>query len=402
MENKETGRTDLPLMKLVLRLGVAAMLNAMLIFTAIPHIFFGFDGTADANIAQMTRQAMSIGGVCMSLQEFENTVLDSIITGIVAGYLERGTEINRISVVNEFDEESLQWMTAINATAHQQDLNEITVDEIRELCTARLSFSFSLFQEEDAVLQITIHKLDPDEWMDKLGFDKEARTWAGAIFETFSESGAMEKYGDYYKDATDYSGDSGYSGIVQHGNSYGNDIDVSGFTDPSVKNAHDLAAYAIQAWENNWGYVWGTFGGVLTPSLLDYKAKQYPDGVGKYRAFIEQNYLGRRTADCVGLIKSYGWFDPETGQISYGTNGMPDYSADQMYRDALSKGAEHGGIETMPDIPGLILWKGGHTGVYIGSGYAIEAMSTSKGVGKTEVDGRGWQAWYKLPYIQYD
>ena len=345
---------------------------------------------------------MSIGGVCMSLQEFENTVLDSIITGIVAGYLERGTEINRISVVNEFDEESLQWMTAINATAHQQNLNEITVDEIRELCTARLSFSFSLFQEEDAVLQITIHKLDPDEWMDKLGFDKEARTWAGAIFETFSESGAMEKYGDYYKDATDYSGDSGYSGVVQHGNSYGNDIDVSGFTDPSVKNAHDLAAYVIQAWENNWGYVWGTFGGVLTPSLLDYKAKQYPDGVGKYRAFIEQNYLGRRTADCVGLIKSYGWFDPETGQISYGTNGMPDYSADQMYRDALSKGAEHGGIETMPDIPGLILWKGGHTGVYIGGGYAIEAMSTRKGVGKTEVDGRGWQAWYKLPYIQYD
>lgn len=201
MENKETGRTDLPLMKLVLRLGVTAMLNAMLIFTAIPHIFFGFGGTADANIAQMTRQAMSIGGVCMSLQEFENTVLDSIITGIVAGYLERGTEINRISVVNEFNEESLQWMTAINATAHQQNLNEITVDEIRELCTARLSFSFSLFQEEDAVLQITIHKLDPDEWMDKLGFDKEARTWAGAIFETFSESGAMEKYGDYYADA---------------------------------------------------------------------------------------------------------------------------------------------------------------------------------------------------------
>ena len=28
-------------------------------------------------------------------------------------------------------------------------------------------------------------------------------------------------------------------------------------------------------------------------------------------------------------------------------------------------------------------------------------MSTSKGVGKTKVEGRGWQEWYKLPYISY-
>ena len=145
----------------------------------------------------------------------------------------------------------------------------------------------------------------------------------------------------------------------------------------------------------------GSFGNVLTPSLLEYKVKQYPDGVGKYRSFIEQHYLGRRTADCVGLIKSYGWFDAESGQINYGTNGMPDYSANQMYRTSVKNGAEHGTIADMPDVPGLILWKEGHTGIYIGGGYAVEAMSTSKGVGKTKVEGRGWQAWYKLPYIHY-
>lgn len=37
----------------------------------------------------------------------------------------------------------------------------------------------------------------------------------------------------------------------------------------------------------------------------------------------------------------------------------------------------------MPEIPGLMLWKSGHAGVYIGGGYAIEAMGTSKGVVKT-------------------
>ena len=55
----------------------------------------------------------------------------------------------------------------------------------------------------------------------------------------------------------------------------------------------------------------------------------------------------------------------------------------------------------MPEVPGLMLWKIGHAGIYIGDGYAIEAMGTRKGVVKTEVSGRGWQGWGKLPYINY-
>lgn len=58
------------------------------------------------------------------------------------------------------------------------------------------------------------------------------------------------------------------------------------------------------------GYVWGTCGNVLTESLFAYKLKQYPDGVRKYENFIRANWLGRRTADCVGLIKGYGWTPP--------------------------------------------------------------------------------------------
>lgn len=48
-----------------------------------------------------------------------------------------------------------------------------------------------------------------------------------------------------------------------------------------------------------------------------------------------------------------------------------------------------------------MLWKSGHAGVYIGGGYAIEAMGTSKGVVKTKVSDRNWQGWGKLPYIDY-
>ena len=156
--------------------------------------------------------------------------------------------------------------------------------------------------------------------------------------------------------------------------------------------------YAKNAFNSGWGYVWGTYGDVLTNSLFEYKLEQYPDGVGDYEDFIRENWLGDRTTDCVGLIKGYGWYDPDTETIEYGTNGMPDVGADGMYNAATVKGS----METMPETPGLAVWKSGHIGVYIGNGEVIEAMGTKYGVVKTKLEGRGWKAWLEVPYISYE
>ena len=48
------------------------------------------------------------------------------------------------------------------------------------------------------------------------------------------------------------------------------------------------------------------------------KLQQYPEGVGSYADFIQANWVGSRTADCVGLIKGYGWLDAETLELRYG------------------------------------------------------------------------------------
>ena len=189
-----------------------------------------------------------------------------------------------------------------------------------------------------------------------------------------------------------------YSGEYLRGDGSSIELDISAFTDPTTKNAADLVTYAIHAWESGWGYVWGTYGSVLTDSLFAYKLEQYPDGVGSYADFIRANWLGGRTTDCVGLIKGYGWLNPDTMTIEYGTNGMPDLGANQMYYNASVSGT----IDTMPDIPGLAVWHDGHIGVYIGDGYVIEAMNTKKGVVKTKLEGRGWTHWLQIEYINYD
>ena len=201
-----------------------------------------------------------------------------------------------------------------------------------------------------------------------------------------------------------YLGGGTYDGSFTRGDGSSIEIDVSAFVDPTTKNATDLVTYAINAYESGWGYVWGTFGSELTEGLFQAKLEQYPDGVGNYEDFIRDNWVGKRTTDCCGLIKGYGWLDTSSMSIRYATNGMPDYGANQMYQAAKNAGVagvDYGTMDTMPEIVGLAVWKEGHIGVYIGGGYVVEAMGTKKGVVKTEVEGRGWEGWCKLPYIDY-
>ena len=397
------------LIKIAIAILVVMIVIPMLVFTALPNIFFGYDNSATQPIVDMTEKALSIGGAYMSVEDFEKTQMDSIVTGLVNQHENAGTQIDHIEVTSSFDDKDLCWLIAINSVAHEQDLDTMTVAAIQEMNISRIvsTPSVSSLVSGDGItvttLKVNFEKLDPEQLMEDLGFDDDAKTWAGALAETLIESDALEKYKDHFSAyVPSYSGDNSYTGdVIYGGGSTGatidNTIDTSGFVDPGTKNNLDLVAYAIQAFEHGWGYVWGTYGCVLTESVLDYKLEQYPDGVGNFEEFIRENWLGGRTTDCVGLIKGYGWLDPTNQSINYGTNGMPDYNADTMY----SVSSEKGTMDTMPDIPGIALWKSGHIGVYIGGGMAIEAMGTKYGVVKTEVEGRGWEGWCKIEYIDY-
>lgn len=171
------------------------------------------------------------------------------------------------------------------------------------------------------------------------------------------------------------------------------DIDLT----DTDKNNLDLVKWAEFAYENKWGYVWGSHGQVLTEKELIRLKGVFGSHVTDKEAYIRSHWLGRRTSDCVGLIKGYGWYDEESGTIKYGTNEMADVTADGMFSAATEKGT----ISTMPDIPGLAVWHQGHIGVYIGNGYVIHAANTYDGVIKTPITSSGWTHWLKVPYINY-
>lgn len=157
-----------------------------------------------------------------------------------------------------------------------------------------------------------------------------------------------------------------------------------------------LVEHSKMALKEKWGYVYGTFGTVLNEPLLQQKLKQYPSNVKVYEDFIRKNWMNKRVADCVGLIKSYLWWND--GKVKY--TPATDKSANGMYNLAKEKGP----INTIPEIPGIIVWKNNHVGVYVGNGQVIESRGTKYGVIQSPLKGNGsagWTNWLKCPYIQY-
>lgn len=141
-------------------------------------------------------------------------------------------------------------------------------------------------------------------------------------------------------------------------------------------------------------YWYGSFGNFGTLAFYDQKKKQYPS---QYAWAYDPQDTMQKVHDCVGLIKGYLWCDnPQDGTPTY--NPAQDKSANGM-KNACTV---CGDISTIPELPGVLVFKTGHVGVYVGNGEVIEARGHNYGVVKTKLNERGWTSWGQCPYITYE
>ena len=177
-------------------------------------------------------------------------------------------------------------------------------------------------------------------------------------------------------------------------------LTADGFKDKTVKNNTDLVLWCVRACKNGWGYVYGGYGQLCSEEYLDAQAELFPgdDEAGGEMRTVGEKWNGKRVVDCIGLIKSYAWYDPESNEIAAGTNGFKDCGANSIWNNVK----ESGDISAMPDILGLAVWMDGHIGVYIGNGEVIEAQGTNEGVVKTKLRSRPWKKWLMIPDIKYE
>lgn len=172
---------------------------------------------------------------------------------------------------------------------------------------------------------------------------------------------------------------------------------------------NELADYALTVYanRNHWCYWYATYGNECTLKRYESKSKQYPyPKYEHYKPSRKQGYMKdienkRRCADCVGFIKSFFWtgnnYDTNP---TYNTNHCPDTNADGMFK--LCKVT--GDIKSIPDIKGLVVWKPGHIGIYVGGGYTVEFKGFDYDCQKNKVTDGKWKKWGKLPpsMITYD
>ena len=83
---------------------------------------------------------------------------------------------------------------------------------------------------------------------------------------------------------------------------------------------------------------------------------------------------------------------------------MPDKSANGLLSWCKSEGCQWGDIDDLPEVPGVLLFRNGHVGIYVGGGKGVEARGFNYGVVETEVAKRDWTTWAYLPesVVEYD
>lgn len=150
-----------------------------------------------------------------------------------------------------------------------------------------------------------------------------------------------------------------------------------------------------KAWLGN-PYWYGTCCYKCTESLLKTKTAQYPahyttSRMPRYRKDIQE---GKSCADCVGLIKGYHWL--KNGVIV--NDRLTDVNVTGLFNRASIKGT----IKTLPEVPGLVLYKSNHVGVYEGNGAVIEAKGFASGIIRSQIENTPWTYWLADPFISYE
>jgi peptidoglycan hydrolase-like protein with peptidoglycan-binding domain len=161
----------------------------------------------------------------------------------------------------------------------------------------------------------------------------------------------------------------------------------------SVLTSAEMVDFVISAKNMGWGYVYSGQGELYTPALAQEWGSEARAGKS-YDYYVNQcsRWFGKNVVDCSGLIVQ--------GFRSKYAN-YQDQTSGTLYSQCNKKGA----IASIPETPGLCVWRSGHIGLYIGSGNVVESAGTNIGVVISALaapaSGKAWTNWGMLADADY-
>ena len=172
--------------------------------------------------------------------------------------------------------------------------------------------------------------------------------------------------------------------------------------------AQGLVDYCLYWKDQPHCYSWDANGQYLTKEFIDQYSAWYPDWFGvddRLALRREIQDQGIRAFDCIGIIKAYVWGDYSQENPLRRTDETNYYC-----KNVLHQGTPMGPIRELPEVPGIVVWKKGHVGIYLGDGQVIECTQQYyPSTGESKVGGiiisdlkdRGWSYWVEYPGILY-
>lgn len=126
-----------------------------------------------------------------------------------------------------------------------------------------------------------------------------------------------------------------------------------------------------------------------TAALLDQKIKQFPGMWTAARIFKARTEVGKgdHVFDCIGLVR-------------YASDMTKDRDALYTNANKLSTLSPGGAMNTLPELPGLLLFCPGHVGISLGGGQCVECWGFQH-VAVHPLRFQKWTRWGRCPWVEY-
>lgn len=154
-----------------------------------------------------------------------------------------------------------------------------------------------------------------------------------------------------------------------------------------MKTNEEVALSAQRLSNVNTLFVWGASGEIISEEVINRGLQIAPKRYNYAMVEYLKRFIGKHVwcFDCIGLVKKCA-------------DVFEDIPTDELFQLAT----ESGTIETIPNIPGILVYMPNHVGIYVGNGEVIESSyAVGVGFGVVKTKGRPWTHWFKSHWIQY-
>ncbi len=161
----------------------------------------------------------------------------------------------------------------------------------------------------------------------------------------------------------------------------------------AVMTADEMTVFVTAAKDQGWGYVFSGQGQLYSLALAQQWGAANRAG-RSYDYYVNQcaRWFGHIVVDCSGLI------------IEALRKKNPNYE-DQTANTLIARAQTRGSIASIPEIPGVCVWRSGHIGIYTGNRRVIEAGGTNIGVVVSALaapaTNKPWTDWGMLADVDY-